>query len=1016
MSPRIALIALAWVASSACAFAQTPQSEIVTAYEARDYHRCLSIAGYIERTSGPTSLTRGLAALSLHALGDEEATAPALDRYQAIGASGTPYDSQLASLAARYREKAEKKKEQEKRDQEKAAADEKQKAQDELKKTARSADQGDPLANAIERYSTGDYAAALGIVAALELQQGPSPRLESLRALCLHEQGTDDTRTFRSLERYWELTRDNPAIFNNENHRELMTLLDDYRKKLEEQKKKEAEERKKKADEIAQAAERRAQEAIRKQAADAQRQLTNAIATLPQDKLSKLNPSDYQFLKSAGANPLAKRFDDRIFTVEKHLLSGSFRLDMGADSFRSLYQSRVSAFKTESPIVRLLQSQSPAEWVEFPFGFVVSLSAHGSDRLVLDHTKMFDFDPYAYDDPPVWDEKIDGKAVVELTRQLTATGLKPFLGLNENWSLASADIHRNDVYILSFATTLSNVASHSEVLKKLTDVFGPLQPFKGAPSGFLEYARDDGLRGGRFLFPQANGITFDGRVFQSKETLVDSPWIIELRVSRLLLETALYHEFYSVDAHKYSHAPFSRRYAQQVFRESQSEIVGLKAQLDGRDCVLVKPVQSFYLYENDDGDGATYIVKGRDEKTGDLVTVTYSDVRLSSVRNVDIISRPGWGFAYVENVHLTRPALVETTVISNGEASSTTGETLVIPFLFKDYPSPINEPLIASLPPPQKLSKDDFERYKSVFGYSSLFDRILFRFFQEADRQGKFDDAFYLGKIAPESAKPALFARAAKSGNVDAMDELRKLYSEKWVDRKATEQDQQAMLYWGIRAADAGHADSLRFMMEYFQHRDLLATERWMKSLKAMGKWKDLPFSEETEREITRRADMMRKLAPLPIEAKAIAFTPVYDESRFVEFPESALGKKFKTYATPEKQYTRQEKAYNDRTGKKVVFYQRGEAVQRGPRQVWVNRKGIVIGEYYLLDTGRGASKRTYEDHLAYLTQFFGAEHLTSIAGGNVNAGVAVSNGSKTIELLLFDDQCNLKYIDHTLE
>ncbi|MGC4074211.1 MAG: hypothetical protein QM760_17210 [Nibricoccus sp.] len=1011
MKTRIVFAALTWAVLMASSAAQDPKSEAVSAYESKDYLRCISVAGYIERTSGPTPLTTGLIALSTHALGgDEDATAQALEKYQNTRGAGTSYDSQLSSLIAQYREKAEQKKKKEKEDQEKAAADEKKKAAEDLKNSARQPGGEDPLAQAIEAYSSGDQTRCLGIVAALELQQGPSPKLESLRALSLHETGKDDALTFKSLERYWEMTRDNASIFNNENHRELMTLLDDYRKKLEERKKEEADERRKKADEAAQAAERRLQESIQKRASEAQRQSRESVARVADSKLSKLTPSDYQFLKSSDAHALASRFNDRIFSVEKHLLSGPFRLDMGATAFKKLYQSRIAGVQTESAVVQRLQGQSTDAWVEFPFGFVVPLRSQGDERRVLDQGKFFSSND---DDPLLYDEKVDGKAMIDVTNQLTAAGLKPFLGLNENWKLVFAELEQGEVYILSFATTVGKVTGHNDVLKKLTDVFGPLQPFNGAPKGFLEYAPDEGLRGGRFMFPQANGITLDGRIFQSKETLVDSPWILELRVSRMLFDTALFHEFFSVEAHKSNYATFSKRYAEQAVREARYAAGGLKVDLAGRSCTLEKSGTAFFFYEGDSG-GATYIVNAKDTKTGDPVVITYSDVNLSSARETAYSSHWSSAVAQTYTVHLTQPARVETKVISNGEEVVTHEETLVVPFYVKDgIFSPIQTALVAALPPVQTLSAEDFDRLKFVFGYHSRVDSVVFPFFQEAERQGKFKDLFFLAMLADDSAKPALLTRAAKGGSVQAMNELRRFYDSR--QQQDGKKARDKMVYWAKQAADAGDTDSLKYMVHEERYTDLLATERWMKSLQEKGRWQD-EFRPELEQGIIQRADIFRKLAPLSLEAKAQAYGPIYEPNAQLQVDGvSAIGKKFKDYATPEKQFALIEKPSDDRSGKKVKVYRRGQSVHGGPVQVWVNRKGIIIGEYYLL--GHGYSDvSAYEAEFACFKQYFGAANLSAIPSTNLKASALVNNSAKTIELLLFDGQAYLKYIDHTLE
>ncbi len=730
--------------------------------------------------------------------------------------------------------------------------------------------------------------------------------------------------------------------------------------------------------------------------------------------------------KEHQARQLEEFFKIKINTVKKHLLSGPIHLEMGADAFRTLYRSRLSGFKTNSPIIQRFQKElsSINEWIEFPTGLVVPVAQGGQERAVLDHYKLVEWDNM--DDAPVIDEKTDGRALRDYADHVSAAGLKPFLGLGENWKLVDATLHRDSVYILTFATTLKHSGSASDALRRLTDVFGPLQPFKGAPKGYLEYAPGAALEGGRFFFPQANGITFDGRIFRTKENLATAPWILELRVSRMAHETALFHEFYSVNAPKNAHATFSKRFAEQSVRETLQAAAGLKVRLAGRVCVLEKSSFPFFLYDTENGAEATLRFTMRDTQSGEELFVSYYDIPLAAAETIDTKRAEDAGHAWVHDLHLTQPArLVITRNVTVKDAE--TGESYVeedvlveketrtIAFYSRDFSTAHKEAVIAALPPPHKLkSKDDAHRLARLLGYNSVFDSPLYRFFEEADRLGKFDDLLFLAKLAPDAAKPALLTRAAKAGQVQAMAELREYYKEKWYDRSGTENDREQLFHWGARAADAGDLDSLKFMIDEARHRDLLATERWMKALQTRGEWQNR-YGSELAAQITARADLLRKLAPLSFDAKVRAYTPLLDEFASAQVEGSAIGKKFKAYATPEKQFAAAEKAYDDRTGKRVKFYRRGQAVYGGPQQVWVNRKGDVIGEYYLLAQNASA-KSTFEEQRACLIQYFGAENLTTVSGTNLRDSVSVSNGLKAIELLLFDKRAYLRYIDHTQE
>lgn len=732
--------------------------------------------------------------------------------------------------------------------------------------------------------------------------------------------------------------------------------------------------------------------------------------------------------KEHQARQLEEFYKIKINTVKKHLLSGPFNLDMGAAAFRSLHRSRLTSFKTNSAIIQRFQKEVPQtleDWIEFPVGFVVPASFGGDERAVLDHNKLIEWDNM--DAPPYIDAKTDGRALRDYVNHLSSAGLKPFLGLGEDWRLVDASLHGNDVYSLTFATTLKSIGSANDAIKRLTDVFGALQPFKGAPKGYLEYAANDALQGGRFFFPRANGITFDGRIFRTKENLADAPWILELRVSRMAHDTALFHEHYSVNAQKYSYAPFSKRFAEQDVRETLQAAAGLKITIADRDCVLEKSSFPFSFYDTDNRTEATLSLLVRDTRSGEQLLVNYYDVALASVEDIDVERAQDAQQAWAHNLRLTRPARLVITchvTVKDAETGETEDQedvlveedTRKITFYSRSFTNAYRGAIIAALPPPHKLeSKDDAHRIARVFGYEGLFDSRLYRFLEEADRLGKFDDPLFLGKLAPSGAKPAFFARAAKAGNVRAMVELREYYKDKWISSSGTDNDREQAFLWAARAADAGDVASMQFMINEAPHRDLLATERWMKALQANGEWQKR-YDVELERQITRRAELLRTLAPLSLEAKVRAFTPPLEPSRSGEIEGSVIGQKFKIYATPEKQYAPTEKSYTDRSGKKVKLYQRGQPVYGGPQQVWVNRKGIIIGEYYLLDHGKAAAKFAYDEHLASFTQYFGAQNLTDVSGGGILNGVAVKTKSKTIELLRFEKHAYLRYIDHTQE
>ena len=692
---------------------------------------------------------------------------------------------------------------------------------------------------------------------------------------------------------------------------------------------------------------------------------------------------------------------ENIANVQRVLLSGAFNLKLSDAAMNQLIQKRIQSFTSDRPFIAQFKAGSTDPWKYFNIGFTFPLRHGREQHLYLDSGDILDLPEW--EEHP-FDQKQDGPALKALVDHLSQTGIKPFLGLGENWKLVHAITEHGSVYSLSFATALAtSVTSHTDVLKKLKETFGPFQAFESAPGGFQEYPKDAALLGGRFLFPSANGVTLDGRVFKSREYLVDAPWIVELRVSRMDVSTVLFHKFHEVDAWPHFFGRFSKGVAQERINAALQASEGLSFTHEGVPYTLHPKVPPFSFYHEKDN-LASFQVVGR-AATGESLRISYTDIDFSTVTKLvyppdaPADRRQPWA------LRLSTPVQREIVLTdANGESTALQDQVSDVVVMLKGDERVLGDVLMAAFPPVARLSAADVDRLARIV-LPLKYDAMV-PFLKEADDQGKLKELSLLYRQLDAESRLPYLLRAAKVGDAEAMNLLRDHYEERWRDKKGTDKDRQQMIQWGTRAADAGNVESLNEMIDYQGDYDYASAERWLKALQAKREWRN----EDRAQEILRRAALARKLKPL-------AFPDRVREWRS-DLEDTLIGTRFKDFATPERKLAVHEKYKSERTGAKITVYTRGEPVSGGQQMIWVNRKGIIIGEYYLIGL-KYDHKSSYNRHRAHLEQTIGAANLedTTATASNLKRGCAVRyNPHKTISLHQFDGQSYLKVIDHTLE
>jgi hypothetical protein len=693
---------------------------------------------------------------------------------------------------------------------------------------------------------------------------------------------------------------------------------------------------------------------------------------------------------------LEPRLSGKVDALKAFPLAGDFTIEMSAGELRKKIADRIRAFATTSEVVKLAAQDVDYPRSELPIGFVVPVSVFGRTTMVLDDTGLVsDVD---IERTGEYNERNDGSEIIRLVDHVSASGIQPFLGFKETWRLIYATMGDDRVHELTFATALPGSANYREVLSKLVALFGPLQPFEGAPEGFLEYPKERRLTGGRFFFKSTGEIGLEGAIFKTAETLLDAPVILELRVLRRLSDSPSYTRV-TFAAERFS--PMSKRYAERIVRHLQQQTHGLTLKAFDREWILDQRDIPFSFYRSA-REGATQHIRARDPKSGELLDLTYSDVDLSSVVNIAIDESSGPRYARMWEIELGHPVELRIAFEKDGVRRSDLQETRAVNLLSVEPSTAMVVAVLAALPPVTDVTGEQVERIEKAFSVvGAEFNEPLFKFFKEADRQGKLKNRFVLAERAAGDERIALLRSFATEGDKRAVVMLWKALEERWKTSAGTPADRADMLHWAGKAAEREDAESLKFLLANAELRDPLAAERRMKALQALGEW---DFADARTRLISQRAEMVRVIHSLPIVGKVRTYNPW--------LPKSLLGKQFSA-ANAQMEFSPKAKASDDPSSETVAFYEAGKSPSEGPAKVWVNVKGVVVGEHYILasDDAKGA---VFDDLRAQLLQCFGEANLIASdnPGGSRRIQV-VPNPAKTIYLSSESGVTALTVIEH---
>ena len=868
------------------------------------------------------------------------------------------------------------------------------------------------LGRAVAAYEDEKYGNCVELVDEVVREGGESPRAESLRALALHELGRP-AEAFQSLERYAELTRGLPGLENNAAHRELLELLEKYRTRLETEKQEKEHTLQKERDRAAAQVTAAARAEISGKRAGLVRTADAALAQVPADRLKDITEADVARLKEAGLAAFVARFDPRLFAIPR-LDTGNFKLGMTRDAFEQLVYRRLRAYQTENSFLReALDSYqlSPEETVWLGYALPVqegTLAEWVQNSALQQHAFTL----------PGYDRNRHDERLRELLQVMAASeapALASLSGASAPAQLVEVHFDGHDcIDQLTFAAILpASVSDPQAVVQALRQRFGPLATSTVFPDGIDKQDETFGdVQALAFKFPAVAGLVLDARVARAVEPLLRSPWVLELRLTRLPAEGD------PGNAEKLTAiVPFSQRKVFTRLRTTQRLNAWLQQAngeiiiRNGRPARLMIGPNAFELRS----DGLSFEFGFRDYTGGQVELVGATAITPTQIERIEerkpdaggLESAPTW------ELHLRAPAPAYRA--RDGAEPEPMTLALVPVYGTRDDRALLDAVALA-LPDPGTLDADTVGRLgRLLAAYSPMLDAIVTPFLRAADEQGKLSDPRllvdrYAGRDAAQWLK--YLRRSATAGNRDSAWDLIKHFEPIWREGKgsAAVAARVEVLAWAERFADAGDPNAMRKLVEVLAREDYGSADRWIRKLASLGEAMPLGFDSADAAQISRRAAQLQRLRGLAPEERVKAYVP--------DLPESALGQKFKQYAKPAMQFVKQEEYRSPTSGRRVRVYQRGEKISSGPQVIWVNRDGIIIGEHYLLG-GSGTFVWKFRDEAAGLRQVFG-DQLVAIptAGTNIVEGVTVRNaGAKTIELLRYQEKASyLKVIDHTRE
>ena len=867
--------------------------------------------------------------------------------------------------------------------------------------------QTDAFTDAADALDVRDYVRCIALVENLEKQEGFSPRLESIRAMALHELSRP-ADTFCSLERYAELTRGNASLQENPSHRELLQLLEQYRQKLAAEKKEKEKKLKETRDAEAAKILAAARTAAEQKQTAVRKRFDRKLAALAPRQRTQLSVDDYTLLKAAGSTAFSAQIDERVFGIPK-LDTGVYRLGTSRQQFKAIVNRRLQETlpKADEALRAIIARFRLPGDERVHLGVAFPVSAAGTPSLLTTGSELEsfawsqpEFRLAQHQQPLLGYVAAMGDAAAPALAALGPGGSAPAL------AQVGFDVDQR-VSDLVFVLPLPTQTDSSAVIKRLIERFGRLEPLPGADAdGVVRYqpARDF-VQGGRFAFPAVAGVRLTGRVVHSPEVRLKTPVFLELRFTRVTPETADagIGAWDAVDVQPGRRWSHSRRLALIGINTAQQSADGLLWNHGGKPWRLAIGAQTFTFFRD--------IAEQRfgliDLVTGARHEITYSGISLDGLIEISrphVTERDG---PKTVLVRLARPARLRSDVADPGESNA-------VPFFggltASEYSADVERPLrraaLCMLPRADGLSVDGINQLLALHG-ASAGDEVdtLIELVRAAEGQGKTVEPLLAAVLYAES-DPAIqltyLRRSAEAGNPVGMRKVVEHHERFRASQSRLTLSAPEVRTWIRRGAEAGDAYCTQRFIEQVIVEDYITAERWLKQLHQRGIAYEPPLSAE---DLAARAQQVRQYQAMNHDQRLRSYRPM-------GLPD-VIGKAFKDYAKGWN-FAKHQEYKSPETGRKVTIYRMMDAHKNQPTFVWVGRRGVVVGAQYFL--GRPSS---YGERLGELRQLFGSSQLIRpVYSQNVPAeAVAVSaNTIKSIELLRYEKESYLKVIDHTRE